>query len=119
MTDTPIEPALTSEEWASPPDALDGYVNFAGGTVDVRLGSKMGTTGTLEQDIAKLIALANAALPSDDPRKFTHLDVEALRETARVEERALYTVMGPGRDNYIERLRRLADVLESYLPPEK
>lgn len=95
-----IKPALTPQEWADMPDSIEWQA--------ARLGDK-----------ARIIALANAALPDGDARKFTHLDVEALRETARVQERALAAAMGPGTDNYIERLRRLAAALESYLPPEE
>lgn len=70
-------------------------------------------------DIPALIAVANASLKPSDPRKITRLDLIALRETVRIQETALQQAVGGITDNYFERLKRLADALESYLPPEE
>jgi hypothetical protein len=103
-----IEPALTADEWRTM--NIEGLV----GTTynDAGLSLELG------QRKAALIALLNDALPLNDPRKFSHLDIEALRETARVEQAVINRALGGGTDNYIERIKRLADVLESYLRPE-
>lgn len=97
MTD-PIEPALTPEEWKNEGDpVVDGYIDWDTQIVDVRsraLDDKRFIPG--------LIALANAALPDDDPHKITREMVRLLRDTA--EE---YDYLTP-----------IADALASYLPPE-
>lgn len=101
VSSTPIAPALTPEEWASKP-RLEKYV-----IVFTR------TIGEPDPDIlptsAMLIAVANAALPDDDPRKITRAKLEALRSLAIMHETAR------GADVTDE--RRFIDALESYLPP--
>lgn len=62
------------------------------------------------ENVRRLIAIANAALPDDDPRKITRARVEALRSVCRHNPDTL-----PG---YGVPLRELADALASYLPPE-
>lgn len=68
-------------------------------------------------DLPALIALANAALPDDDPRKITR---EWVREICYAAEAAAW---GDGAQNESDRqaaaaLNAIAAALESYLPPE-
>lgn len=90
-----ITPALTPEEWE--------YAMHE----DVRDGLAYEVTylwGRSRQ--AGAIALANAALPDDDPRKITRERVNILRE-----------LWAECPYEYQTALRELADALESYLPP--
>jgi hypothetical protein len=64
--DTSMKPALTAEEWASKRFPLHIRVEEA---VDEACA----------RDGYALMALCNAALPDDDPRKFTWADVDNLR----------------------------------------
>lgn len=66
-------------------------------------------------EIPKAIALANAALPDDDPRKITARDVGLLRDIAVGLDAAtdIPGAMGCGRT-----LVRIADKLAALLPPE-
>lgn len=68
-------------------------------------------------DLVALIAHANAALPDYDPRKVTREMVALLREIVDDERRG--AVLGEYGINLrdVDRLERLADALESYLPP--
>jgi hypothetical protein len=114
----PIEPALTAEEWLSRQASVDhGFVRLDGDapvleTFDYRDGS---TTGLyLEHDLAIVIALANAALPNEDPRKITHDDVFVLRQLP-----AFMRGLGMGNDpeGGARAVTALAAKLASYLPP--
>lgn len=67
----------------------------------------------IDDDMHALIALANAALPADDPRKITREKVRDLHATLDALERD-----GFGLNIAIPSLRTLAAALESYLPPE-
>lgn len=81
-------------------------------------------------DLAALIALANAALHDEDPRKFTRERITALRFAAEIVSEHIETigVIGAGNAGVDQRfaaesethsqLLELADVIESYLPPE-
>lgn len=69
-----------------------------------------------------LIALANAALPDDDPRKITWAMVDAIRKSSHDIEAEHDTPGSPLYDDYVlwEQFTALdgsADVLASYLPP--
>lgn len=103
--DQQIAPALTAEEWASKSKADAGGVRFT---------LELGFVGVVPQitfdgvgpmlrysDMPALMALANAALPDDDPRKITRADVETLRR----------------HDDAI--LDRIADQLAALLPPDE
>ncbi len=91
MTDTTkVEPALTAEEWErSRVRSTDYMIEDASGGCEY----------------AKVIALANAALPDTDPHKITAKMVETLRNMWYVDQEGEML------------LNRIADVLESYLPP--
>lgn len=115
----PIPPALSAEEWQAREVRVDnGFVRLYGDapvleTFDYRDGS---TTGLyLEHDLAATIALANAALPDDDPRKITRDDVFVLRQLP-----AFMRGLGMGSDpeGGAKAVTTLADKLASYLPPE-
>lgn len=100
MTDR-IVPALTPEEWANAdPTSLHG---FDDGGIYVNMGRTID-----ERDVsgrpAALLALANAALPDDDPRKITREWLNSLRSLAA--------------DLPEPELADIANALESYLPPE-
>ena len=105
MTDH-IEPALTPDllSWLnSDPD-------------DVRISLERGADQTsffLKGDLARLIALANAALPDDEPRKITRETIVALDW---VLEQAGCT--GDYTHSVADKLRPIRDALASYLPPE-
>lgn len=120
MTDkSNIEPALSAEEWAI------GMVvrgeEFDGDGMHAQVNSVLGfmvdnycpETQSSHQDpnhLAAIIALANAALPDDDPRKITRQDLAMLR-------RAGGEFIDRGDCDALERLHRLRAVLASYLPP--
>ena len=102
-----IEQALTPEEWRQRMVASgdtyirigpDGFVEFDPNVEDVASDFF---------DAAQAIAIANAALPDNDPRKITREWVEALWNAA-------YEAPEPNRSE----LNRMADALESYLAPE-
>lgn len=73
-----IEPALTPEEWAK----------HSGGTAAVWMSAKLPRSDSEDAEIRldfaerpiAVIALANAALPDDDPRKITREKLDAMRE---------------------------------------
>jgi hypothetical protein len=71
-------------------------------------GAQHVTIGKNGPRLTALIAMANAALSDDDPRKFTRAHLDALRAAADEKN-------GDGSEN-TERLRQLANALESYLP---
>lgn len=109
MTDTPkIEPAVTSEQWARHSDTFRRVWMIE--AVD-------------EQDFAALIALANAALKDDDPRKITREKVRLVRELADLAwlRAKSFKIAEPFATQNADRARaeveQFADALESYLPP--
>lgn len=120
MTDTPIEPALSREEWAKrgrwpfSTEAGQLEVTLSDWVYDEPGGDEyevaLSHTCT-PQDLPALIALANAALPDDDPRKITREMVGDLDSCASWAE-------GEGQRDLADRVRRFAAALESYLPPE-
>ena len=116
MTDR-IEPAWNA-------DMLSWIQNDPG---DVRLALDRGMDNIaydLKGQLPNLIALANAALSDDDPRKITREWVAELRTTASeidVQLRNPHWRMADDRSLAVHRartLRTMADALESYLPPE-
>ena len=86
--ETKIAPALTADDSAWEDNPFDGDP---------------------PEDIARMIALANAALP-DGPRKITERWVSAMRD-------AVETMMRDGHGKSLA-LAEAADALASYLPPE-
>jgi hypothetical protein len=105
MTDR-IEPALTPDEWKQK-RACDAHGNGAMISSGVLVGLSGGAIAAV-LDPAKTIALANAALPDDDLRKIARADVENLRGILTADAWAVAKAD----------IRRLADALASYLPPE-
>jgi hypothetical protein len=127
-----IEPALTLEEWANAdgptydrPYCMIFPADAASGGIVVSVGSERAWVAP--QDLPPAIALANAALPDDDPRKITHDMVAAIRDVADTLDRVCGAKMigsvqvhGPAGSAYLLRddFGAIADALESYLPPE-
>lgn len=71
----------------------------------------------LAPSVRALIAVANAALPDSDPRKFTRATIAMLRRKADVFHPTPESPMlGRMRDTELD---AFADALESYLPPER
>jgi hypothetical protein len=90
-----IEPALTPEQWKI---AHTGAIDVCG--------------LYYQGDGAMAIAIINAELPDTDPRKITREWIQHLRTASdRVED-----LEGDG--TVWRALDRIADALQSYLPPE-
>jgi hypothetical protein len=70
-------------------------------------------------DLAALIALANAAMNDEDPRKFTREHVVALRSATEELARDYDAVATDARSARAGLLDDLADAIESFLPPER
>ena len=96
MTDR-IEPALTPDQWARYWMEAEEMVRDTDATVQDYLAREY-------PNPAREIALANAALPDDDPRKITRADVHEL------------AYMADQTDN--DALLRIAAKLDALLPPE-
>lgn len=116
MTDTPIEPALTAEEWAEVGSSPWIGCSYDEGIMawPERPHVRSADSGLdIDDDMHALIALANAALPDFDPRKITREKIEVARHImARAERRTMVGVaLFAATDD-------LLDALESYLPPE-
>ena len=99
--ETKVGPALTAEEWKRF-DPKDAASHCEANAV------------AYETDFHVMMAIANAALPDDDPRKITREDVRYLRDTAlflrtRVDEH--------GDDVGDPNLTALAAKLAALLPP--
>jgi hypothetical protein len=93
-----IPPALTAEEWAS---ARSGDHSVSA------------ILQYLEpEDMAPIMAWANALMPSDDPRKITREDVNLVQVAADI-------AMGAGHAKYAVRLSDFAHKLAALLPPEE
>ena len=107
-----LEPALRDDEWRN------GRVSWLRETgIALSLAGELGlliegsqhiTIGRNGHRLTALIAMANAALNDDDPRKLTRADVDALRAAAAGQN-------GNGGET-AERLQHLANAIESYLP---
>jgi hypothetical protein len=99
-----IEPALTAEEWVR----ARAFLPFR----DPRNVAEL--THAPKGRLAAEIALANAALPDSDPRKFTREHVTLLHRIA-----SMARDMSAIGDSWDARaLDTLAGSLASYLPPE-
>ena len=99
-------PALQAHEWRDGRSSLrdTGVVLSLAGELGLLIeGAQHITIGRNVSRLTALIALANAALLDDDPRKLRRDHVDALRSAA---------------DGKIDvaLLRDLADAIESYLP---
>lgn len=127
----PIAPALSDSEWKalyvstdgpdeSPPVYFDDWPipqwdEFTAhvvqpGTLFLTSQNDHVEIATVTTRLPALIALANAALPYSDDRKFRHHWVSWLREEADILQRG-----GAGAGAMMA--RQIADTLASYLPP--
>jgi hypothetical protein len=114
-----IQSALTDDEWErriidrihgidhSGPYACSGV---AKGNPSLSVDASDWTPDALPA----LIALANATLPDADPRKITRRHTSVLRKAIGV----MWSSENPNDRPTAVELDRLADVLESYLPPK-
>ena len=125
MTDT-IPPALTSEQWNAgevtrgeecESGSFNAYIDGNGRCLNV--GNNCIESESWHdngRNIATIIALANHALPDDDPRKITHALVATLRQysgdLSRMELPAHYA-------DATRRIWEIAEVLDSLLPPRE
>ena len=101
MTTTSIRAALTPEEWR------DG----------LRAPESLRSRLREERNYRGLLALENALLPEDDPRKLSRRMVEALRDW--IADPYDPPLMIDGTTPDVESARRLADVIETLLPPQR
>ena len=123
---------LSAEEWkAIAPDPFgvrigeDAVAYMLDGTLHVATHEE-NAIASIEAP-AKLIALANHALPDSDPAKITRERIRDMRETADLLQGELRRVYGP-ESNWgnvpmtltamAERVIDHADALARYLPPE-
>lgn len=119
-----IEPALTREEWASL--EYDGRARVYEAIEGLPPSTVLHVTDDLNvfgrDDLPALIALANAALPADDPRKITRAHVALLRDPHTQDCSMWWLSDYPGAQQCDcggdERLDALADAIAAYLPPE-
>jgi hypothetical protein len=126
MNDGPtLEPALTAEEWKSAfgSDLDDDGTKIGEGVFayiiegELMVATEEGNAVGGVHSPEKLLGLANAALPDDDPRRITRERVRQLRFVADhlvVSENDAFVTIGLAKQG----LRSLADALESYLIPE-
>jgi hypothetical protein len=115
-----VEPALSVDDWRAWSETSS--VVLPGGTdVDRTKDGGIGVTSAPNawgqirpDDRAAVAALLNSALPDGEPHKLTREHAVALRHATRVLEssRALDA-------ESLSRLRGLADLLESYVMPDK
>ena len=106
-----LPPALQDHEWRDGRSSLrdTGVVLSLAGDLGLLIeGAQHITIGRNTARLTALIALANAALTDDDPRKFKRAHVAALRSAA--------ASGGDYRD--VALLQGLANAIESYLPRE-
>jgi hypothetical protein len=118
----PITPALTAEEWAAWKEGRGAgetlfLVNVNSGPDDPVWGQSFSA-----HPPAALIALANAALPDDDPRKITREKLVALRDCLAMaglanDDRCVSDKEFADARRYDALATTLTDALESYLPP--
>jgi hypothetical protein len=112
-----IEPALDEHEWRN---WTTGIVEPCG--IPFAIGAACDAIAySLDRNPAKLIALANAALPDDDPRKITRDRIKLMRDAGGsiLSAHAEYCVGEEcGCHDDMRALDAFAVALESYLPPE-
>ena len=134
-----IAPALSADEWLGQPvdvglglvklylddsstHATDDTEVLGYGPVYLRAMWHSANDEHTLSHMPAIIALANAALPDDDPRKLTRAKVRMLRVAADVLDALAkdtdVRAAGVERLMAAAYLRNHADALESYLPPE-
>lgn len=114
-----IDPALSAKEWATPHAerltffacVMDGGITFGDGSVAPKIGIHVE-----REDVPAIMALANAALPDDDPRKITRARMQAVR--AALAEQFVDLSEDQWTSDATKELTVLLAALESYLPPE-
>lgn len=126
-----IPPALTFEEWEaqtrqSPSlgeseqifvDRRDGVAYFGVRAHDTWRGQPYtGAVLASPRTMRAAIALANHALPDDDPRKITWAMVDAIREVVKNADFADRVGDNAAIITNADVLERIADALASYLP---
>jgi len=119
-TTSDIGPALTPDEWARIFAHADKTLDAAKADAFLAYLTRQGFAGNPHAAVA-LIAMANAGLHDEDPRKFTRETVRDIRSAAIAVEDAADAQMpedGTELHDLFTRLHELADVIESYLPPE-
>jgi hypothetical protein len=106
------EPVLTDEDWRDVEDDIaDAISRNAKGIEYFR------TLLIDGKNASSAIAVANRLLPDSDPRKITREWIVGLRSRAE-EYRGLHRIAQPGDwAGDAQFLDRIADALESYLPP--
>jgi hypothetical protein len=120
MAETKIEPALTPEEWQVIRIRGDISIPNAAVVEPIASADEAGIIGmdsygyAIPIPLSVSIAVANDALRDSDPRKITREMVKALRRLAD----EVSDFSGPARRDRCDDVRSVADVLESYLPPE-
>jgi hypothetical protein len=131
-----IEPALSAADWrahrgASPQKHFgDLVLEVTAGEVwieQLRGGNRATKAERLQyvqlraDTLFAVIAMANAALPPDDPRKITRQTIADLSEQALAFAHfvSLDSTYRGERDEVMFRVNQLIEALESYLPPEE
>jgi len=116
-----IPPALTAKEWSEALAWRFGITDYL-----VRPAELLGGGQNSPSDLARVIALANAALPDDDPRKITWAMADDAREAYRSAVILATHAQNSGDETERQRYRALAiryavlaDALASYLPPRE
>lgn len=106
-----VQPALRDDEWRDGRISWlreSGIVLSLAGELGLLIeGSQHITIGKNATRLTALIAMANAALPADDPRKLTRAHLDALR--AAVDSTTVSA-------DQAELLGQLASAIEAYLP---
>jgi len=115
-TNQKIQPALTAEEWAEGQKSFDA-VTIAVDQIRFGKGALSLTTprysALMQGDIVPAIAaLANAALPDDDPRKLVAADIALLDQLIGLRDDLGYAML----DMYP--IAALRAKLNALLPPE-
>jgi hypothetical protein len=121
-----VEPALTADDWAG-----GVYWDYSATRRPAASDDTPHVELTGDDARRAVIALANAELPADDPRKITR-DWVGLLGTAQKEARIaapVYCSNSEGGqpcpecqaalDTFCARLRGMADALAAYLPPDR
>lgn len=116
-TDTEIKPALSAALWKDRWNAWQALMlHSLHMTQEGSLRKSVSGPPAEPRALVGIIALANAALPEDDPRKITREDVLAMEAVYR----HIITDMRPGLPAAaIERCYALAAKLDAFLPPSE